>query len=299
MAAWSAPSPNTEAELAQALRRNNVEDLARSVEALASKHSGRDASETTFYRAMLELRRDRLDAALSLFASIPSSSAYFFDARNNMGAIFVRQGKLDLAKATLEEALQTQPALAMLHRNLGNLRAHMASKRYAAALQMLETPSAERLQLVLLTGPLARASEPTPPGATAEPVAPAAKEEAPTTATASAAQAALLAWRAAWEGKDLERYFGAYAQDYSPNDGKSRGAWLKDRQDRITSKGNIRIRLEEIEVQVLSTQHVRMRFRQHYDSDRFKSSSRKIMEMKWLDQQWRITLERTAEGGLR
>lgn len=326
-----------ETELAQALRQNNLDELTRSVDALALKSQGREGAEVAFYRGLLEMRRDRLEQALTLFGSVAPSSSYYFDARNNMGAIYARQGKLELAKTVMEEALQSHPGISVLSRNLSNLRAHMASKSYATALQMLDPPKADRPNLVVLTGGLAReqnktllalapdkATTPAPPVAASTPPSPTppppppppsstkAAEPLPApalqsttgpaselSAAATGAKTALLAWRAAWESKDLERYFQAYAKDYSPSDGKSRSSWMRDRENRITSKGNIKVRLEKIEVQALSAQHVQVRFRQHYDSDRFKSVSSKLVEMKWLDQAWRITLERNTEGATR
>lgn len=331
--AWSlacAQTKSAEADLALALRQANADELARTIDVLAQKGTGRDPFEVVFYRGLLELRRERLEQSLALFSTIPHPSAYYYDARNNMGAIYARQGKLDLAKSVMEEALQAHPGLATLHKNLSNLRAHMANKSYASALQILDPAKADRPTLVMLTGPLAReqnklaglapekpplaapapapapapASAPVVAASPAAPKAPEASAPAPVkpdnaewAAAEAAAKTALLAWRAAWEGKDLERYFQAYAKDYSPADGKSRSTWMKDRQDRIASKGSIRIRLDKIEAQALSAQQVRLRFRQHYDSDRFKSSSTKVIEMRWVDQEWRITLERTAEGG--
>lgn len=330
---WAPASAAASAQdLAAALRSERPEDLSRVIDAMAKDGGARDAQELVFYRGLLELRRDRLDTALALFSAVPATSAYFLDARNNMASILARQGQAEQARGVLEGALQANASLAVLSRNLNNLKAHLANRSQAAALQTMEgAKPPEAPVLVLLSGALARAATPaapatpaaapaatpdkTPAASAAAATAPAAPSAQPVKSAQSAqaaakvaepeaaiaaAREALMAWRSAWESKDIDRYLKAYADDFVPGEGRSREAWQQDRRDRILSKGNIRVRLDRIDAEATGKGGVRFRFRQHYDSDRFKSSSNKVVEMALRGGNWRITLERAAaDGGAR
>lgn len=360
-------------DIEKAIRSNNAEELSQVLKTLGQNGAGRDAHELTFYRALYELKRDQYDTAIGIFSSIPSSSAYYLDARNNIAAIHAMQGRSELAKSTLEETLNSSQPLAIIHKNLNNLKSHLAFKGYASALQAMDSAKNTKPSLVILSGNLVReqhlaalatgkdknlASAPstgetstkvaepalsaeinktktteigktmTPPPSPTEttsrkttetnskaapasaalPASPEVKSSSkpakPDTPAGSASdeeqikavKQALNDWSAAWEKKDIERYIKSYSDDFTPSDGKSHASWARDRQDRILSKGSIRIRLSKLDVSMLSSTHARIRFRQHYDSDKLKTSSEKTIEMKWIDRRWLITLERTPES---
>jgi len=111
-----------------------------------------------------------------------------------------------------------------------------------------------------------------------------------------AATQALQLWAQAWEKKDMDRYLKSYVPGFTPNDGKSHAEWVKDRQDRILSKGQIKIQISQVDAKLVNKNTIKLRYRQNYQSDKLKVSSVKVIEMKWQDQRWLITSERSAGG---
>lgn len=365
--AWAghalANSPPSMAEVESALRTNNAEQLNDLLKRLSQAKG--DVFELNFHKGLIQLKREQYDAAIAHFSVIPSSSPYYLAARNNIATIYAAQGKLNDAKATLEQALKSNQPLELMYNNLNNLKTHLASKNYASALQLLEPAKNNKLSLVVSTNGLAQyspkvvAAAPAPPAApvataptttttagtssaattegaakatdsvppktsvaaatpSSAPAAPAAttpnaKERAsdskpatsPQKAPAASAEEAELTqaatqalqmWAQAWEKKDMDRYVKSYVPGFTPSDGKSHAEWVKDRQDRILSKGQIKIQISQVEATLVNKNTVKLRYRQNYQADKLKVSSVKLIEMKLQDQRWLITKERSAGG---
>ena len=367
--AWAghalANSPPSMAEVESALRTNNTEQLNDLLKRLSQAKG--DVFELNFHKGLIQLKREQYDAAIAHFSVIPSSSPYYLAARNNIATIYAAQGKLNDAKATLEQALKSNQPLELMYNNLNNLKTHLASKNYASALQLLEPAKNNKLSLVVSTNGLAqyspkvvaaapaptaapvataptttgttgtagttsaattegaaKATESVPPKTTvaaatpsATPAAPAATapnakerasdskpappEKAPAASAeeaelTQAATQALQMWAQAWEKKDMDRYVKSYVPGFTPSDGKSHAEWVKDRQDRILSKGQIKIQISQVEATLVNKNTIKLRYRQNYQSDKLKVSSVKLIEMKLQDQRWLITKERSAGG---
>lgn len=184
---WAVAPPSL-AEIESALRANNAEQLAQTLQKLNQATEG-DRAELNFQRGLIHLKRESYEAAMASFAAVPVSSTYYLDARNNMAAVHAAQGRFSEAKATLEAALKANQSLALVHKNLDNLRTHLASKSYASALQVLDAGKDSKLALVVSTGAMV---SPTPVSAAAplaatvkapaEPVVPKASAAAPASA---------------------------------------------------------------------------------------------------------------------
>ncbi len=121
----------------------------------------------------------------------------------------------------------------------------------------------------------------------------ASSEEAELT---QAATQALQLWAQAWEGKDMDRYLKSYVPGFTPSDGKSNAEWVKERQDRILYKGQIKVQISQIEATLVNKNTIKLRFRQNYQADKLKVLSVKLVEMKLQDQRWLITSERSTGG---
>ncbi len=332
-----------EADRDRILRSDNPQEIDIYLKEL--QHPGSLNYEANFLAGLLHLKRDRLDAAVAAFSTITPASTLYLDARNNIAAIYAAQGKLELAKKTLDEVIKTNKSLEVVYKNLNNLKFHLASKNLSSALQTLDAGKSPKPSLTVLTGATSvktenqlRASatesikvasaqsEPVTsksgPAANTAPTMPAAVSSPPTSApskpaksqappvsvpadaTASlspssneaiqrSAKFALEEWSKAWEKKDVDAYLGAYAQDFVPNDGKTRSQWASERKSRILNKGQINIQLSQIDVKAVSAQTVKIRFRQNYRSDKLSVSSIKTIEMKKIGDRWLITSERS------
>ena len=342
--AWAghvlANSPPSMAEVEAALRTNNTEQLNDLLKRLSQAKG--DVFELNFHKGLIQLKREQYEPAIAHFSVIPSSSPYYLAARNNIATIYAAQGKLNDAKATLEQALKSNQPLELMYNNLNNLKTHLASKNYASALQLLEPAKNNKLSLVVSTNGLAQyspkvvAASPAPNAAPAtSPVAPMATASSTTstaaaegsakpagpvpskttvaTATPSATPAttapsaeeaeliqaatqALQLWAQAWEEKDMDRYLKSYVPGFTPSDGKSHAEWVKERQDRILYKGQIKVQISQVNATLVNKNTIKLRFRQNYQADKLKVLSVKLIEMRLQDQRWLITSERSTGG---
>lgn len=323
-------------ELERLLQAGDPHEIDKFLSGLKSSSSGQPGFEHNFIHGLLALRREQYEVAQAAFSVIPASSPLYLDARNNLAVIQAVQGKPEQAKKTLEEALRSHSTVAVAYKNLNEIKFHLVNKSQALALQAMEPGKASKPSLLVATGtlmertqrsstsagtgagtgagglaaPSTNASVAAPPPATAAPASAAATTPAPSTAasdarpetsaqTVAARQAtqALHEWSRAWESKNIEAYFAAYDPEFQPGDGRSLTRWKQDRQDRILSKGRIRIQIGAIDVTAVDAHHVRLRFLQTYRADQLNATSKKTIDMKWSGQRWLIVRERASDGG--
>jgi adhesin transport system outer membrane protein len=144
--------------------------------------------------------------------------------------------------------------------------------------------------------------------ATAAPVAPIAAPPASSTpppqvaatqatpATAGANSPARLSvrrlndWAAAWEAKDVSRYMSFYAPSFTSARGNT-AAWKANRRELVGKKGNIGVKLEDIQTKTLSADRVETSFRQTYRSANFNDQTTKTLTWQQIDGQWFIVKE--------
>jgi tetratricopeptide (TPR) repeat protein len=129
-------------------------------------------------------------------------------------------------------------------------------------------------------------------------VAPAVVVPAPTVATptshqAKDAEAAVKAWASAWAAKDVKGYLASYGKDFNPPGSMSRSQWEAERKQRIGSKSNISIKLENLNVTVDGSKAV-AKFRQDYKASGLAVSSRKTLDMLKTGDRWQIVKESTG-----
>jgi tetratricopeptide (TPR) repeat protein len=129
-------------------------------------------------------------------------------------------------------------------------------------------------------------------------VAPATVTPAPTVATPSNhqtkdAEAAVKAWAIAWAAKDVKGYLASYGKDFNPPGSMSRSQWEAERKQRIGSKSNISIKLENLSVTVDGSKAV-AKFRQDYKASGLAVSSRKTLDLVKSGDRWQIVKESTG-----
>lgn len=119
------------------------------------------------------------------------------------------------------------------------------------------------------------------------------KARAAADATRSEVLHAVDSWARAWSARDVGAYLNAYARDFALPAGQSRKVWETERRARIEDKKRISVQIVAPQVAV-NGDTATVRFRQNYDSDRFKSDSRKTLVLKKQGSAWRIQQERTG-----
>ena len=79
----------------------------------------------------------KLDAqAIAQFLKLTEDYPDLAEPYNNLAALYAAAGDYAKARATLEQALRTNPGYATAHENLGDVHAALASQSYARALQL-------------------------------------------------------------------------------------------------------------------------------------------------------------------
>ena len=128
-----------------------------------------------------------------------------------------------------------------------------------------------------------------PPVAAVKPTA----EPQPSGGDKAQVLAAVENWARAWSAKDVRGYLAAYAPDFEVPGGASRGAWEKQRAERIEAPKSI-----DVSVKILSTNvgngEATVTFRQSYRSDTLKSNNTKTLKLVRSGDRWLIKQERSG-----
>ena len=252
--------------------------------------------------------------------------ANYVPAMNNLAMLKAGDADaLDEAQAWADRAIAAGPPVAALYDTLGWVRQQrgetaLAREAYQRALQLDPGHQASAAHLAALGGPPVAANALADPTATADerPVASAASRTASGIVTQSPAAVALAPqaaaqpvaeppletrranlrdrlerWRAAWQGKDLETYLGAYGDAFEPGDGASLSAWKALRAQRLGKPGRIEVTVDKLEIDVQGDQAT-TRFEQGYQSSNYRDRSLKTLEWARVEGGWVIIAERAT-----
>lgn len=104
----------------------------------------------------------------------------------------------------------------------------------------------------------------------------------------------LTQWAAAWAAKDVKKYLSFYANTFEP--GKlSRKEWESQRKARLGDRATIRVKLSDMEVNVLSNNRATVRFKQEYSSDKYRDVGNKMITLIKMSGAWKIQTEEFAK----
>ncbi|MEQ1439262.1 tetratricopeptide repeat protein [Fontimonas sp. SYSU GA230001] len=273
---------------------------------LLDKHLGKNPqdAEARFMRGLALVRLDRNKDAIRVFADLTRDYPQLPEPYNNLAVLYAAQGDYDKAREALEAALATHPSYATAHENLGDIYAALAGAAYNRALALDESNQMLRRKLSLINQLDSSAAPAVAPKAQPAP-ATAPAVAAPTTAvqtstppaadaeTRAAVQRAIDAWTGAWSKQDLNAYFAAYADTFTPEAGLSRSAWEAQRRDRIGKPRRIRVAARDLQFNAVNDKQVQVSFRQEYESDTFADVTAKALDMVLTAGGWKIAREYT------
>lgn len=100
-----------------------------------------------------------------------------------------------------------------------------------------------------------------------------------------------LAWAAAWQARDVERYIGFYAPDFVARGARSNAEWAAGRRAVISRAGDITVTLEDLSVARIGPNTIEARFRQIYRSARGTLESGKSLVWRSAGGGWTIVQE--------
>ncbi len=234
------------------------------------------------------------------------------EAYNNLAVMHAAGGDYDTAIEILKQGLATHPSYRTTYDNLTKVYGKLAGEAYSKALGD-ERIDAEPLRLALLNGVAPAARQPPVEAETSLIVpAPAVPGPAPVTAspptpvsppstevteedTERAIWRTVQSWADAWSGQRASAYLSFYAADFVPPGGSSRSEWERLRRRRLAAPGFINISLALLEVERPAPGRAIVHFVQSYESDRFRDTVTKALEMAPTEAGWRIVGERVEE----
>jgi outer membrane protein, adhesin transport system len=113
----------------------------------------------------------------------------------------------------------------------------------------------------------------------------------PPAAVEQSLQDALDGWRAAWASGNLAAYLDFYAAEFDPEGGNARPEWEAARRTSFSRNADVRIELNDLNVERTSASQARTRFLQRYTSNRYRDTVDKTLEWRLQEGRWRIVRE--------
>ena len=251
---------------------------------------------------VLYASKGRLEEARTAFDKAILTHASYAAAHKNLSDV-----QAQLARQSYSRALQVDPKVKVATAQLTLLGAITTERSDVtklpgptvrpappAAITTLVAPSAnvDKGKLPEVTGkeiPVHTSKEATKEAAKVAALAMGSKQ-AESNAEADLIKSAVQSWARSWSQKDIKKYFAAYAPNFAPPDTMSRAKWESERELRITSKKKIQVEVSNFKIDVQGNK-AKVNFSQIYESDNFKGSSRKSLELTKQSGRWMITRE--------
>jgi len=283
-----------------------------------------------FMKGLIFAEQNKVAEAIDVFSKLSQDYPALPEPYNNLAVLYATQGQYEKARQQLEMSIRTHPSYATAYENLGDVYTKLASQAYDKALQLDSSNSAAQSKLSLIrdlmssSNRLPRASVAPSSSPSVGPVRPPAlaaapAKSAPETRPAPAQPApslvkpektlpvarvpegnteevlqAVRAWAGAWSKRDVESYLAFYAKDFKPPNGEARTHWESVRKQRISAPKSIEVVVQSPKVVLKGDSSAVVTFRQLYQSDNLKVSSRKTLVMIRSDGRWMIQQEQTG-----
>jgi adhesin transport system outer membrane protein len=98
-------------------------------------------------------------------------------------------------------------------------------------------------------------------------------------------------WAAAWSARDFAAYSAFYAPTFAPDAGLSRNDWAQLRRNRISTRGDINVDVQDLKVRMDGDDRASAQFRQIYQSRDYTDTTQKTLEMIRTGGKWLINRE--------
>jgi len=102
----------------------------------------------------------------------------------------------------------------------------------------------------------------------------------------------LTKWLNSWKSGDMETYRNCYASDFQSK-GMNLDAWVSFKADVYQKSKNINISIDELQI-IAEENNATAVFAQSYSSSIFKSSGKKKLELRKINDEWKIYREITV-----
>lgn len=263
--------------------------------------------------------------AINAFRKVIALRPDLAEPHNNLAVIYNELGDDDSAVQELQIALKKQPGYTKAEENLADLYLKLAIEHYHNVLDQAPNPvlSARYERLLHVRDPLATPVNPSPDVLASPPAAhtddslaspalpkppassstnghvPKADIQAPSPSKPvavpsdyTAVMHAFEAWRAAWGARDLDGYFAAYSDDFTPDAHTSHAAWMREKRRIIMAKNYIHVGAKNIVFKSTATgKRAQLSFLEDFVSNDYKESTRKLLEFAKINGVWKIVHE--------
>jgi tetratricopeptide (TPR) repeat protein len=95
-----------------------------------------DDAQMRFMKGVMLADAKREAEAIAIFQKLTQDYPDLAEPYNNLAALYASSGDYSKARATLEQAIRTNPGYATAHENLGDIYAAMAAQSYNRALKL-------------------------------------------------------------------------------------------------------------------------------------------------------------------
>ena len=289
----------------QLMAAGKLSDAMNKVDAfLATKPAD---PQMRFLKGVLQRNSGKQTEAIATFIKLTEDFPVLSEPYNNLAVIYAGQSQFDKARAALEMAISITPGYATTYENLGDVYARLASQNYSKALELDISNAVIPAKLTLMREAFKPIAKNPPVMATKPVVAAAAAVPAKAELAAKPAmnngaankpenevEKAVTAWAKAWSSQDVSTYLAAYSKEFHPPGTQTHAAWAQQRKARISKKSGISVSVENLSIKVSANQAI-VNFRQDYRAGALHESSRKILELNKVDDQWLIAKETTVK----
>ncbi|HXH65463.1 MAG TPA: hypothetical protein VNH42_08160, partial [Mariprofundaceae bacterium] len=99
-------------------------------------------------------------------------------------------------------------------------------------------------------------------------------------------------WRAAWSARDLDGYFAAYSDGFTPDAHTTHAAWKRYKRRVIMAKDFIHVGAKHVVFKsLLAGKRAQLSFDEHFESNDYREDTRKLLEFAKIHGRWEITRE--------
>lgn len=271
--------------------------------------SGSNNLQARFLQAQIFAKLGRRAEAITHYEALTRDYPQLPEPYNNLAVLYAAQGEHNKARDALLNAINTHSSYATAYENLGNIYTKMAISAYNKALEIDKqqppapislaaishienAPAIKPQQLAEKPQQLAETAKASPVKLAAAPVV--AEKDQNNENEIKLIIDTINGWSDAWSAQNVDGYLAYYAPSFLPPNGLSRQRWEVQRRQRLRSPRFIHVTIREPDVKILGSTTAKLIFEQHYESDSFKDTGKKILLMEKIGTQWQILREYNA-----
>ena len=261
-----------------------------------------DSAEARFLKGVALQALDRNDEAIDVYTSLAKDFPELPEPYNNLAVLFAEKSEFDKAEDALRAAIKTNKSYATAYENLGDIYAQRASIAYNDALNLSPTNrNAVEVKLSMIDNILlppaarttlqAQVNNPVAATPRSQVVNTESNSSIPFSTPPSEVRSAVLTWAEDWSSRNVDAYINHYAASFRPANGSSRSAWAKYRAERLQAPSFVIVNISQLQSRTNSDGSVTAVFVQDYQSDGYKDTVKKTLELVNTQGSWKIQSE--------